>query len=171
MLEIWMFQLRYEHCRYPEERRALFLVYGLQHLLGVEALDGDHRPLVGDGVQGAKHAAETVKERDRYTHPVFRPQPHALADVEGVLYDVGVGQLHTLRETRRPRGVLHVDDLFGVERRLPPAQLFAGDLLSPLYKLCEAHYGQLFGGIPAHEDDVLQEWEFLDRQLAACGPV
>src|SRR5215212_608814 len=126
LLEIWMLKLRNEHGRDPEERCAPFLVYSLQHLLGVEALDGDHRPLMRDSVEGAKNAAEAVEERDRYADPVFRPQLHALADVEGVLDDVGVGQLHTLREARRPRGVLHVDDLFRVKRGLPLAQLLIG---------------------------------------------
>jgi hypothetical protein len=165
-----MVQLRYEHGRHAEERRAPLPVHGLEHLLGVEALDGDHRPLVRDGVEGAQNAAEAVEERDRNTHPVLRPELHALPNVESVLDDVRVRQLHALRETGRTRGVLHVDDVLGVERGLPIAQILIRDGHSPLQELFEAHDRQARGWFRAHQDDVLEEGQFLYRRLAFFGP-
>src|ERR687894_55864 len=111
LLVVLVLELRDEHGRHAEERRAPLLVDGLQDLLGVELLDGHHRPLVGDGVQRPQDAPEAVKERHGDTDPVLRPELHALADVEGVLDDVRVSELYPLGEARRPRGVLHVYDL------------------------------------------------------------
>src|SRR5918992_5527012 len=111
LLVVLVLELRDEHGRHAEERRAPLLVDGLEHLLGVELLDGHHRPLVGDGVQCPQDAPEAVKERHGDTDPILWPELHALADVESVLDDVRVGQLYPFGEARRPRGVLHVYDL------------------------------------------------------------
>jgi hypothetical protein len=144
-------------------------VHRLQDLLGIEGLDRDHRPLVGDGVERPEHAAEAVEEGHRDAHPILRPELHALPDVEGVLDDVGVGELHTFREPRRSRGVLHVDHLVRTQRILPLAQLLRRHFLSTLQKFVEAYDGKPFRGIRAHEDDVLQVRQYVYRKLPLRG--
>src|SRR5215218_5986905 len=169
VFEVRVIQLRYEHGRHAEESRTLLPIYGPQHRLRIEALDGDHRRLVGDGVECAKNAAKAMEEGNGYTHPVFRPELHALPDIEGVLDDVRVGQLHTLREARRPGGVLHVYDVFGVERVLPRAESIGEYGFSPLQELPEAHDRQIRRGFRTHEDEVLEEGQFLYRQLVTVA--
>src|SRR5215207_9116100 len=100
-VRVWVMrglELRYEHRRHTEHRRAPLLVHRLQDFLGVKALDRHHRPLVGNGVERPEHAAEAVEERHGDAHPVLRPELHAFPDVEGVLHYVRVGELYTFRE-------------------------------------------------------------------------
>src|SRR4028119_474688 len=101
---------------------------------------------------GTPSATAAVAERPRAAPPVRGAEFHALPDVEGVLDDVGVGELHTLGEPGRARGVLHVDHLPRRQRRLP--------LLDSLHtygasqELVEAHHGLSPSGL-AHQDHAL----------------
>ena len=112
-----------EHRRHAVERRAPFVLHGLQGGQRVERGGRvDDRGAVRGAPEVAHHHAEAVVQRYRHAHPVVLGVPAPLADEVAVVEDVAVRQRGALGEAGGAAGVLDVDRIVGRERRRPVAQ-------------------------------------------------
>ena len=112
-------QLGDEHRRHAQQRRAALLRDRGQ---GGARLEGgrrvDQAGAARGGAQVADHHAEGVEQRDRHADPVGLGVPAHLADDVGVVEDVVVAQGGALGVAGGARGVLDVDRVVRVGRRL-----------------------------------------------------
>ena len=110
--EIGVVEFGDEHGRHAVERRAFFLLDGLQRRQRIESLAGiDHGCARGDGGEIAHHHAEAMIERNRNADAVLLGQAHRAADEIAVVEDVVMRQRDALGRSGGAAGELDVDGI------------------------------------------------------------
>ena len=111
LLEPRMTEHRDKHRRNAVDCRTFRVLQGFHDLYRTVIFDRHHRRSVRDARHGRKHQTETMVERNGYAEAVGGREFHAVADSFAVVQYIVMRQHNALREARRTRRVLHIDDV------------------------------------------------------------
>ena len=129
--EVRVIELGDEHRGHAVERGAPLLLHRGHGRQRLEGLARDHHAgAVGGAGEVAEHHPEAVVEGHRDADAVLLGVVERLADEEAVVEDVVVGERRPLGEAGRARGVLNVDGVVELQRRLEVVQGRVLDLLA-----------------------------------------